>query len=248
MAESQTQQWLEQSRQAWDERAEMFDAMSTANAQGEDRKRELDFVCDALGIGAGARVLDAGCGAGQFAIAFAERGCLVDGVDLSPELIGRARRHTDEAGVEVRFTVGDLATLDAPDGAYDAIVSRMALQFSPHLFAVLGEFERVSRPGATCWLSVPGALSPVYRHSWRRFLASEPEPMNYVTPWELVRLLEERGWSIGEQWGSFDSLGDGAENAASGFEIHSSPVPVQQAAATVWNVIAGVPQRGIVAK
>jgi ubiquinone/menaquinone biosynthesis C-methylase UbiE len=238
MADSQTERWLEQSRRAWDERAEMFDTMSTANAQGEDRSVELDFVFKALGIGAESRVLDAGCGSGQFAIAFAERGCVVDGVDLSPKLIERARRHASEAGVEIRFSVGDLATLDAPDGVYDAIVSRMVLQFSPRLSAVLDEFQRVSKPRASLWLAVPGALSPVYRHSWQRFLASEPEPMNYVTPWEIVRLLEERGWRMGEQWGSFDSLGDDAGNAAAELDVSSLPRALQQAAATVWNVIA----------
>jgi SAM-dependent methyltransferase len=238
MADSQTQHWLDQSRQAWDERAEMFDALSTANAQGEDRRAELDFVFEALRIRPGARVLDAGCGTGQFAIAFAQRGCAVDGVDLSSEMIERARGHATEAGIEIRFWAGDLAALDAPDGAYDAIVARMALQFSPHLSAVLEEFERVSGATASMWLAVPGSLSPVYRHSWQRFLAAEPEPMNYVTPWELNRLLEERGWRVGDQWGSFDSLGADAANAASELDIASLPLPLQQAAATVWNVIA----------
>lgn len=235
--DSKTKRWLEQSQEAWDERAEMFDAMSTANAGGEVRRAELDFVFGALGVGRGARVLDAGCGAGQFSIAFAERGCVVDGVDLSPEMIERARGHARDAGVAVRFSVGDLAALDAPDHVYDAIVARMALQFSPHLSAVLGEFERVAKGGASLWLAVPGALSPVYRHSWRRFMTDEPEPMNYVVPWELIRLLEERGWQIEQQWGSFDAIGADAGNVASELDMSVLPLPLQQAAATVWNVI-----------
>jgi ubiquinone/menaquinone biosynthesis C-methylase UbiE len=216
----------------------MFDALSTANAQGEDRRIELDFVFSALGIGPGDRVLDAGCGTGHFAISFAQYGCRVDGIDLSPEMIERARRHAAEARVQIRFSIGDLASLDAPDGAYDAIVSRMVLQFSPHLSVVLDEFERVVKPTASYWLAVPGSLSPIYRHSWQRFLASEPEPMNYVTPWELERLLLERGWHMAEQWGSYDSLGDDATNAASGVDVELLPISLRQAAATVWNVIA----------
>ncbi len=115
----------------------------------------------------------------------------------------------------------------------------MALQFSPRLSAVLDEFGRVTAPGGKLWLAVPGSLSPVYRHSWKRFLADEPEPMNYVTPWELIRLLEEKGWTVEEQWGSFDSLGGDAGNSAANLDVATLPLPLQQAAATVWNVIAG---------
>jgi ubiquinone/menaquinone biosynthesis C-methylase UbiE len=233
-----TQRWLKQSRIAWDERADMFDEMSASNAQTEDRKAELEFVFGALGVQPGSRVLDAGCGTGHFAMAFAQSGCTVQGIDLSPEMIVRTRRNADKAGVDIALSVGDLAPLSASDDAYDAVVSRMTLQFSPRLSAVLDEFERVTAPGGRLWLAVPGSLSPVYRHSWKRFLANEPEPMNYVTPWELIRILEEKGWRIAEQWGSFDPLGADATNAAANLDPSLLPLPLQQAAATVWNVIA----------
>ena len=42
---------------------------------------------------AGASVLDAGCGPGLVAEAFLAAGHAVRGVDLSPEMIRRARRH-----------------------------------------------------------------------------------------------------------------------------------------------------------
>lgn len=235
------QQWLDQVRTEWDSRATAFDEMSTRNATGEDRRLELDFIWQALELATGTRLLDAGCGSGQFAIAFAERGCLVDGVDLSPEMIERARANATNAGVDMTFSVGDLAHLNAPDASYDAIVARMVLQFSPRLSAVLDEFERVAMPNARLWLSVPGALSPIYRESWQRFVDPEPRSLTYLLPWELTRLLEERGWSLHEQWGSFDTVPvrEGAgSNVAAGLDTGALPLPLQQAAATVWNVIA----------
>ena len=66
--------WLERSRAAWDARAERWDARAEANALAPDRAADLDHVWDALRLRRGARVLDAGCGSGQFAIALAERG------------------------------------------------------------------------------------------------------------------------------------------------------------------------------
>lgn len=229
--------WLEAARLAWDERADQFDARSSANATSEDRVRELDRVAATLELAPGRRVLDAGCGAGHFAIALAQRGCQVDGIDLSPQMIARARSHAGEAGVHVRFTVGDLTTLRPSDRPYDAIVSRMALQFSPDVSAALDAFERVSAIDSRWWLAVPGALSPIYRHSWQRFVTDDLEPVNYIVPWELDSLLALRGWTVVDQWGSFDSIAADAQNVLEGIEPDSLPIPLQQAAATVWNVV-----------
>ena len=143
--------------------------------------------------------------------------------------------------MSIRFSTGDLAALDAPDDAYEAIVARMALQFSPHLSAVLDEFERVAAPSSRLWLSVPGSLAPMYRDSWKRFVDPEPPAVTYLVPWELIQLIEERGWTIHEQWGSFDAIssqtGDGS-NVASELDIAVLPLLLQQAAATVWNLVA----------
>lgn len=233
-----TQHWLERTRIAWDERAGMFNEMSAANARSDDRREELDLVLRTLALVPGSRVLDAGCGAGHFAIAFAQRGYRVDAIDLSPEMIRRSEQNAADAGVEVAFAVCDQASLSAPDRAYDAIVSRMALQFSPRLSAALSEMKRVTTTHGKLWLAVPGSLSPIYRHSWKRFLAEEPEPMNFVTPWELVRLLEDAGWKVAAQWGSYDAIGSDASNPAAELDIDTLPLPLRQAAATVWNVIA----------
>ncbi len=237
-SDPRTQRWLAKSRAEWDGKAEFFDEMSARNAAGDDRKAELDFIESAMRLRPGSRLLDAGCGPGYFAIAFAQRCCVVDGVDISPKMIERARVNAAAAGVAVDFSVGDLAALDAPDAVYDAIMARMALQFSPHLSAVLDEFERVAKPDARFWLSAPGALAPMYRDSWRRFLAPEPPPVNFLMPWELHRLLVERGWRIQEQWGSFDSVAHAADNIAAELDITRLPLPMQQAAATVWNILA----------
>jgi len=62
--------------------------------------------------------------------------------------------------------------------------------------------------------------------------------MNYVTPWEVIHLLEASGWAIEEQWGSFDAIGADAGNPASALDVAALPVSLQQAAATVWNIVA----------
>jgi SAM-dependent methyltransferase len=69
--------------------------------------------------GAGRRALDVGCGKGRDAIHLARKGWSVTGVDLEERAIKEARQRAVDAGVDVRWIVGDvtrLGTLAAPPG------------------------------------------------------------------------------------------------------------------------------------
>jgi SAM-dependent methyltransferase len=72
--------------------------------------REAEFVAKICGLAPGARVLDAGCGAGRHAIEFARRGYVTTGVELSEELLEVARARAKGASA-LTFLHGDLRTL-----------------------------------------------------------------------------------------------------------------------------------------
>ncbi len=113
---------------------------------------ELPFIERVLQQVEARRVLDAACGTGRHAIALAERGYQVIGVDLSPGMVGQARRNADRAGVEVRFEVAGLGHLHTTVGnGFDAL---LCLGNSlPHLItpadirAALEDFAALLRPG-----------------------------------------------------------------------------------------------------
>lgn len=75
----------------------------------------------------GARILDAGCGAGAMAFALAERGATVIGVDVSPTLVGLARERTPGSIVDgaVTFVAGDM--LETSLGGFDYVVAMDSL-------------------------------------------------------------------------------------------------------------------------
>lgn len=229
--------WLDAARETWSQRAELWDAMSAANAKTEARAVELDWWMRELGLSSGSRLLDAGCGSGQFAIAFAQGGCDVTGVDLSATMIDRARLNASSAGVHIEFAVGPLAPLALSDDDYDAIFCRMALHLTPAPFAVLGEFRRVLRDGGRLYASVPGALSPIYSTTWRRHLNDEVRPINDMTPWELESLLHEAGWSIRASWGDWSGQGEDERGLAGRLAQESGSLPLQQATATTWGFV-----------
>jgi len=82
------------------------------------------------------RALDAACGTGRYARYMSERGHEVSAVDLSPEMIERARPNTP--GVE--FTSGSLEELPFPDQTFDLVMCGLALT---HLAAISKAFPRL---------------------------------------------------------------------------------------------------------
>ena len=207
-------------------------------ASAPDRAVDLDRIWNELRLQPGSRLLDAGCGSGQFAVALAERGARVTGIDLSPEMIRRAEAHAHAHGVAVDWRIGGLSRLSEPFAVYDAILARVVLQFVPDVPGTLREFRRVLRPDGRLLASVPGALSPIYRASWMRHLPGGDPGNNYLLPWELENLLIEHGWRILDGWAEWGDDLYGVPNE-SGSSLRDAPKPLQQATATTWTTIAG---------
>jgi SAM-dependent methyltransferase len=76
------------------------------------------------GLPSGARLLDAGCGTGRYAVELARRGYRVTGLDAAADLIVVARQRAGVAGVA--FITADLTALP-PAPQYDAILCRGVL-------------------------------------------------------------------------------------------------------------------------
>jgi 2-polyprenyl-3-methyl-5-hydroxy-6-metoxy-1,4-benzoquinol methylase len=229
--------WLQRSRAAWDARAERWDARAEVNALAPDRGVELDRIWDALRLIRDARVLDAGCGSGQWAIALAERGARVTAIDLSPEMIRLARDRGNARGQDIEWRTGDVTRLADPLAVFDAIHARMLLQFVPDVPAALRELRRVLRPGGRLLASVPGALSPIYRASWMRHLPGGDPGNNYLLPWELENLLLEYGWRVIDGWGEWGDDLYGTTNDAAP-SLRRAERALQEATATTWTTIA----------
>jgi SAM-dependent methyltransferase len=96
----------------FDEVARFLGAAYLRNAFTMGTEQEVDFLVDALGLQAGMRVLDVGCGPGRHSLALARRGFDVLGVDRSPEFVALARGAADEHGLAVQFDELDVRGLE----------------------------------------------------------------------------------------------------------------------------------------
>jgi malonyl-CoA O-methyltransferase len=119
-------------------------------------------------------VLDVGCGTGLLADRLARRWptARVTGLDLSPEMLAKARTRGAHAG-RARFVQGSVYAIPFADGAFDLVTSSVSAHWYLDLDAALAEIARVSRPGAAFLLASlhngPLALVP---GPWRHAVAT----------------------------------------------------------------------------
>lgn len=119
--------------------------VTTREARFKHRLLEL------AAIDAGERVLDLGCGTGTLAIEAKRRQpqAQIVGLDGDPEILERARRKAEAAGVEVAFDEAFSDDLSYEESSFDVVTSTL---FFHHLtddvkLATVREVARVLRPG-----------------------------------------------------------------------------------------------------
>jgi SAM-dependent methyltransferase len=99
------------------------------------------------------------CGTGVVARRAAERvlpGGSVTGLDVNPEMLAVARSVTGTTQAPIEWHHASADATDLPDGAYDAVVCQLGLQFLPDLAAALRELHRVLASGGRFASSTPG--------------------------------------------------------------------------------------------
>jgi len=158
--------------------------------------RTLDVVRAATRLPEALRVLVFGCGTGQAMATLSEAGHAVDGVDVSPARLDRARTRPSLARSRFHLSRGTDCG-DAPDGAYDLAISTDAIHRIASRFArraILHAMARALKPGGT--LSVQLLFDPHRRADTlhppaRPWSADHPDdaagsdPRVWTTPDEL---------------------------------------------------------------
>jgi SAM-dependent methyltransferase len=126
-------------------------ALTIADHYDAELRRHHEHLRAATGIMPADRVLDIGCGAGQTTrdAAHAASSGSVLGVDISEQMLERARRLTREAGLQnVDYELGDAQVHRFPPAHFDVLISRFGTMFFADPVAAFANLASASRSGA----------------------------------------------------------------------------------------------------
>lgn len=179
-------------RATWDALASDPDAYVGDPRRG---RIELQGLFERLGADPrGGTCVEVGCGPGRMTAALAERFDRVLALDVSPEMLERARSAVRDERVEFHAVSGE--RLDGiTDGIADVLICYLVLQHLPSRAAVLSylsEFARVLAPRGEAFVQLPVLEHGLLPRAWRA-LRSALVPLTSLGP---TRRREFRGFRL----------------------------------------------------
>jgi len=141
----------------------------------------------------GGRLLDVGCGNGDFLLRAKSLGWMVEGVDFDPAAVARAR----EGGLQVYL--GTLHDQRLASDSYDAIVMSHVIEHVPEPLQLLRECHRILKPRGRLVALTPNIESVAhrrFRENW--FYFDTPRHLQIFNASGLGRLAHEAGFASTE--------------------------------------------------
>lgn len=165
------------------------------------RKAEFKIMWPYLSkLPRGSRVLDGGCGLGDWVVWLTRAGYPTIGLDVSRLTIGKLKQMFPD----MEFAVGDIRETGFPDGAFDAYFSWGTFEhFEEGFDRVVGEAFRVLKPGGWLFTSMPfvnlrHALRDTLMEPWR--LPPQTTRTRFyqwrLTRGELATILSRHGFAV----------------------------------------------------
>ena len=179
-------------------------------------ERDID---SGLGKIRGMRVLDIGCGEGERGLELAEKGALVDGIDISKTYVDRARAGLLASGLGDSvcvYAVMDAHNMTFPDDKFDLVIGRGIIHHLDLRLSIV-EITRVLKPGGVALFMEPLADNPLLR------------VFRWLTPG--ARTVDER--PLGKK--DLEYIAHGRSTSNSYYGLITTPVAILSSILWPWN-------------
>jgi SAM-dependent methyltransferase len=133
------------------------------------------------------RLLDVGCGTGDFVAGMAKLGWDATGIDFDEAAMASARRH-----LGIKVFSGGLAEQGFPDDAFDAITLSNVMEHLPEPLGTFAELKRILAPAGRIVIVTPNPNSLGHRSFGRCWRGLEPPRHLFLFAPRTLRTLAER--------------------------------------------------------
>jgi tRNA (cmo5U34)-methyltransferase len=170
---------VDEIRQRFDEEVERFSNLETGQSATVDAPLALDLIAEAAALTTpkAMRVLDVGCGAGNYTLKLLERLPNLDAtlIDLSRPMLERTEQRIRRVSTgRIDPIQGDIREIDLPATGFDIILAAAVLHHlrtDDQWQAVFARFHQSLRPGGSLWIFdlVDGQFAAVRDMMWQRY-------------------------------------------------------------------------------
>lgn len=155
---------------------------------------------DLLDVEPGETILDLGCGPGLDLFLAAGKvgpGGRVIGVDMTPEMIARARQNIARSGLtNIEVRQGEMEALPVDDNSVDRVISNCVINLSPDKDKVFAEIFRILKPGGRMLVADIVAVGDLPREiredmdAWAGCIGGALPESDYLRAAETAGLVE----------------------------------------------------------
>ena len=150
------------------------------------------------------KVLEVGCGRGDFSLFLSGKGAVVHGTDFSDSAIEIAKAKVANNYSNIQFSVADAQQMPFGDAVFDVIYSCECLEHIPDPQKALNELFRVLKPGGTAVITTENysnGMIILWLKSWitkQPFNSgSEIQPIeNFFLFWKVKRMMRKSGFIV----------------------------------------------------
>lgn len=178
----------------FDDKANDYDQWYKSKLGSFVDKVETELAFSLFKPTSGMKILDVGCGTGNFSIKLAEMGCKVIGIDLSEKMINKAKEKIKNTNLDIEFYAMDVYDIDFPDESFDGVFSMAVFEFINKPLIAYNEMYRVLKENGYLLIGTINKES-----KWGEFYIAKSLKENSIYKYADFKSIEDlKSWNTKE--------------------------------------------------